>query len=137
MDLREVTPDLSVSPQIDPADLPALAEAGFRAVIANRPDAEIDASLASARMAAEAGAAGLAFHYLPVVPGQLTPETVRQFSAILDAAEGPVLAYCRSGTRSATVWALGQSGRRPADEILRLTDAAGYDMRPIRHMLQD
>lgn len=137
MDLRRITSDLSVSPQIDPDDFAALAEDGFRAVIDNRPDAEIDATLNSARMAEHAAAQGLAFHYLPVVPGQLTPETVRQFSAILDAAQGPVLAYCRSGTRSTTVWALAQSGSLPADEILRLADEAGYDMRPIRHMLQD
>ena len=135
MDLRVVTPDLSVSPQIDSEDLAALAAQGFVAVIDNRPDAEIPPSHQSAAMAEAAAAAGLQFHYLPIVPGQLTPDLAARFAAAMQESDGPVLAYCRSGTRSTSAWALGQAGSRPADEILRIAAGAGYDLSGMRDWL--
>lgn len=136
MELHALTDQLSVSPQIEIEDLPQLAAAGFAVVIDNRPDSEIGADLSSARMAEAAAAAGLAFHYLPVVPGQMTADLVRQLTGIVDATEGKVLAYCRSGTRSATAWALGQAGRRPGQDILRMAAAAGYDLSGIAPYLR-
>lgn len=134
MDLRQLTRDLAVAPQIDPDDLSALAQAGFRVVIDNRPDTEIGPEQSSARMADAAAAAGLDFHYIPFIPGQLTPQIVQQFAEAL-ASEGPALAYCRSGTRSATLWALSQAGQRPADEILRTAADAGYDLGNVAPLL--
>lgn len=128
MDLRQLTPDLSVAPQIEPEDMRRLAEAGFTAVVANRPDSEVGPSHQSARMAELAAEAGLDFHYLPILPGQLGPEQVRALREILDGAQGKVLAYCRSGTRSTMAWALGQAGRRPAAEIMQAAARAGYDL---------
>ena len=135
MDLRQISPDLAVAPQIDPRDLAAVAAAGFVGVIDNRPDAEIGPAQSSARMAEAAAQAGLQFHYLPV-GGPMTPALVQGFADAMAAAGGPVLAYCRSGTRSATVWAITQAGKRPADEILRLAARAGYDLSHLRAILR-
>lgn len=136
MDLRVLTPQLSVAPQIDPEDLATLAAQGYVAVIANRPDAENPPSHQSAAMAEAAARAGLSFHYLPITPGQLTPELAEQFNAALAQSGGRVLAYCRSGTRSTSAWALGQAGKRPAEEILRMAAQAGYDLSGMRGWLQ-
>jgi uncharacterized protein (TIGR01244 family) len=137
MDLRQLTPEISVMPQIEPEDLPALAQAGFTTIIANRPDAEVGPSHQSKLMAHLAAEAGLSYHYLPVTPGQLNPDQVERFRDILDNAAGPVLAYCRSGTRSATMWALSQAGERPGDEILDAARRAGYDLSHLAPALRD
>ena len=134
MDLRRLTDTIFVAPQIDIADLPRLADAGFTTLIDNRPDGEIEAALQSARMAEAAEAAGLAFHYLPIEPGGLTPALADRLGSLIDeAAQGAepgdkILAYCRSGTRSASAWALSQAGRRPRAEILETAARAGYDL---------
>ena len=135
MDIRSLTPQLSVAPQIRPEDVAELASAGFRTVVCNRPDAENPPQLQSSRVSDAAASAGLAFHYLPVDPGHFHPDLIARFTQILDDSEGPVLAYCRSGTRSATAWALGQSGRLAAAEILRKAAGAGYDLSGIARAL--
>lgn len=134
---RKLTDKLAVTPQIDPEDFTMLAQSGYTTVIANRPDSEVEPSHHSDRMADHAARAGLAYHYLPILPGQLGPEQVGRFREILDQAPGPVLAYCRSGTRSATVWALGQTGKRPAGEIVETARQAGYDLSHLAPLLQD
>ena len=134
---RHLTPDLAVAPQIEPEDFDALAQAGFATVIANRPDAEVEPAQRSDVMAERAAKAGLAYHYLPIVPGQLGRDQIERFRQILDNSPGPVLAYCRSGTRSATAWALGQAGDRPADEILTAGRNAGYDLSHLAPVLRD
>lgn len=133
---RQLTPDLAVSPQIEPEDFATLAQAGFVVVIANRPDSEVEPSHRSDVMAVHAAQAGLDYHYLPIVPGQLGPEQVERFREILAGAPGPVLAYCRSGTRSATAWALGQAGARPASEIVETARQAGYDLSHLTPLLR-
>lgn len=132
---RPLTDKLSVAAQIDPRDFSAIAEAGFTTVISNRPDSEVEPHLSSASMAHQAAQAGVQYHYLPVVNGQLDPRQVERFREILETAPGPVLAYCRSGTRSAMVWALGQAGKRPAEEIVEAARQAGYDLTHLTAML--
>lgn len=134
MDLRQLTPDLSVASQLEPGDMPALAAEGVRLVIANRPDAEVEPALQRPAMEAAARAAGLEFRYLPFEPGRLTPELVGDFGAALEGA-GKTVAYCRSGTRSATLWALSQAGQRPGAEILASAAAVGYDLRQFAPLL--
>jgi len=126
MDVRQITPDYSVSPQIDPEDMRAIAEAGFVTVICNRPDAENPPTHQVDAMQAAAREAGLAFVTNPV-----THPTIA-----LAQAGGPVLAYCASGTRSSVLWALGQSGHIPADAILEATGKAGYDLSGLRPSLE-
>ncbi|MFB2532581.1 TIGR01244 family sulfur transferase [Paracoccus sp. p4-l81] len=136
MDLRQLTESLWVSPQIDIADVETLAQSGFRSIINNRPDEEVDPELRDAVMAQTAARAGLDYIHLPYVPGLLTPELVADFAAALDRLPGPVLAYCRSGTRSCNLWALAQAGRLPADQIIARGAAAGYDLRQHEPLLR-
>jgi uncharacterized protein (TIGR01244 family) len=128
-DIRSVTADFAVAPQITPQDLAELAAAGFRRVISNRPDAEVPPDLSSAAMSAAAKAAGLDYVHVPIVgmPGAAQVETI--FAAV-QSADGPVLAYCRSGTRSITAWAIGQAvhGGAPPEHLITLGRDAGYDL---------
>ncbi|MBR8222799.1 bifunctional protein tyrosine phosphatase family protein/NAD(P)/FAD-dependent oxidoreductase [Burkholderia ambifaria] len=128
MTIRPLTDLLSVSPQIAATDLPALHAAGIRAIVCNRPDGEGADQPTVAEIRAAAVPLGIAVHYLPVDTGKVTDEQAAQFGALVATLAGPVLAYCRSGTRSATLWALSQAGRRPAGDIVASAAAAGYDL---------
>ncbi|WP_334041572.1 TIGR01244 family sulfur transferase [Burkholderia ambifaria] len=128
MTIRPLTDLLSVSPQIAATDLPALHAAGIRAIVCNRPDGEGADQPTVAEICAAAAPLGIAVHYLPVDTGKVTDEQAAQFGALVTTLAGPVLAYCRSGTRSATLWALSQAGRRPAGDIVAIAAAAGYDL---------
>ena len=134
--VRPLTENYFVSPQILPEAMVQLAEHGFTDVICNRPDSEIGPELHHDVMKTAAEAAGLAFHFLPLVHQSLleTVNSERQ-RGILEAAEGKVLAYCASGNRSSVVWALGQAGAMPASEIIDAAAQAGYDLSQLRPML--
>ena len=132
MDIRQVTPDYAVAPQIDLADLAEAAAQGFRVLVCNRPDDEVPPDLGSTAMAEAAQAAGLHFVFNPVVNGAMTMEMVTNQGEALADADGPVLAYCRSGTRSTIVWALSEAGRQPTDAILAAAAKAGYDLGGLR-----
>jgi uncharacterized protein (TIGR01244 family) len=128
-EFRKVTDDFSVAPQIDLADLARAAEAGFKLVINNRPDGEAPDQPTSAQVEAAARAAGLDYVHIPVRGGP-TPEQVEQENAVIDEAPGPILAFCRSGTRSIITWSLGQagSGERSREDLVKLGTDAGYDL---------
>jgi uncharacterized protein (TIGR01244 family) len=128
-DFRHVTDDLSVAPQISVADVGEAARQGFKTIINNRPDGEEPAQPRSAEIEAAAKAAGLAYHHIPVVGGP-TPAQVEATRAVLQDAEEPVLAFCRSGTRSIVTWSLCQatSGARSRGELVSLGRDAGYDL---------
>ena len=128
MDNRKIDDSLSVGPQIQLADVPEIAAAGFRAIICNRPDAEGPDQPSHDEIAAAAAQAGLEFRYIPVTPGMVTDADADGFAAALRDLPGPVFAYCRTGTRSATLWSLAEAATRPLPEILGKTRAAGYDM---------
>lgn len=136
MDIRQITDSYFVSPQIAAEDLPAIAEAGFAAVICNRPDAEVPPSHQAEAIRVAAEAAGLAFHVLPLTHQTMTPGNVARQSELAAGAGGPVLAYCASGTRCSVVWALGQAGTASADDILARTAAAGYQLDQLRPALE-
>ena len=130
MDIRKLDDAISVAPQLMPDELSEVARLGFRTVINNRPDGESFDQPPATTVAAAAAAAGLAYHYQPVNSGGLTIDDVLQFRELLATAEGPVLAFCRSGTRSIVTWSVGQyqSGQRQADDLKALGAAAGYDL---------
>ena len=135
MELRQITDTYHVSPQIDPEDAPALAEAGVSLVICNRPDAEVPPSHQAAEVEKAVRAAGMEFAALPLTHQTMTPENVARQADLVESAEGKVLAYCASGTRCSVVWALGQAGARPTDEILAATARAGYMLDGLRPTL--
>lgn len=135
MDIKHITPDYAVSPQIDPNDLPAIAAAGFKAIICNRPDAEVPPTHQADVIKIAAKAAGLAFTRIPVTHQGLNMQMVEDQAAAMAAAGGPVLAYCASGTRSSIVWSLSQAGKMSTDDILAATAAAGYDLGGMRGQL--
>ncbi len=135
MDIRPLTPTYAVSPQISPEDLPLIAEAGFSTVICNRPDAENPPEWQAAAMAEAAAAAGLQFHNLPLTHQTMTAENVARQRDLINAASGPVLAYCASGTRSSVIWSLGQAGHLSTDQILAATAQAGYQLDQLRPAL--
>ncbi|EGD04923.1 hypothetical protein B1M_09032, partial [Burkholderia sp. TJI49] len=118
MSIHKLTDTLSVSPQIKAADLPALHAAGVRAIICNRPDGEGADQPTVAEIRAAAAPLGIEVHYLPVDTGKVTDDQAAQFDALVASLDGPVLAYCRTGTRSATLWALAQAGLRPLNDIV-------------------
>ena len=125
-DIRRVTPDFAVAPQLAAEDLAEAKVQGFTLVINNRPDAEVPDQPTSAEMRTAAEAYGLKYVHIPVV-GRPNEGQVKAVAEAVAAAEGPVLAFCRSGTRSIVTWSLGQTGR-PREELIRLGQAAGYDL---------
>lgn len=128
-DFRKVTDSYSVSPQITPQDVQAAADQGFRLLINNRPDDEAPGQPAGAVIAEAAKSAGLDYVHIPVRGGP-TPEQVEAQRSAVETAKGPVLAFCRTGTRSIITWSLGQaeSGARSRHELVQLGAAAGYDL---------
>jgi uncharacterized protein (TIGR01244 family) len=128
-DFRQVTETFAVAPQIAVADMAEAARRGFTLVINNRPDGEAPDQPPSAEMADAAKAAGLAYKHIPV-RGMATADQVAEMAEAVAEASGPVLAFCRSGTRSITIWSMGQAqtGARPRAELIELGAAAGYDL---------
>ena len=132
LDLRRVTDDFAVAPQIGPEDFAALRKQGFGLVINNRPDGEEPGQPSSVQMQAAAELAGLNYRAIPVAGG-FAQAQVQTMAKALSSAEGPVLAFCRSGTRSTLLWALAQaSNGGDPDEIAAAAARAGYDIAPVR-----
>ena len=128
MDIKTITAKVSVSPQITAEDLKDIAAQGYRAIICNRPDGEGADQPSFEEVEAAAKAVGIEARYVPVQSGMVRDEDVVAFGAALKEIQRPVLAYCRTGTRSATLWSFHESKKRPMPEVLAATKAAGYDM---------
>lgn len=104
MQITQITPDYSVSPQIVAEDVADIAAGGFRAIMCNRPDGESPDQTEVAVIRAEAEARGLAFSFVPVVSGAITGDDLADYKAAIDALPKPILAYCRSGARCQNLW---------------------------------
>jgi sulfide:quinone oxidoreductase len=115
MIITPLDPNLSVSPQLRLEDLAQLRAAGFRCVVNNRPDREAPGQPTSAQLAGEAARLGLDYHYIPVVPGLVKDADALAFAKLVAGAEGPVLAFCRSGARSTSLWKRGRELLGPQD----------------------
>lgn len=109
MHIKTINNALSVGAQIYPDEIAQIAEQGFRSVICNRPDGEDLDQPPVEVIEAEARKHGLEFGFLPITPGNLSPEDAKQFGDLLANLPGPVLAYCRSGNRCAMLWSLYQA----------------------------
>ena len=134
--LRRIDERTLVAGQIRPDDLEALKAGGIGMIVNNRPDEEEAGQPSSAEMEAAARASGIAYRSIPVASG-FSANQVEAMSEALENAEGQVLAFCRSGTRSTYLWALARAHEGdPAEELMQKAEAAGYDLRPIEPLLQ-
>ncbi|GAB3440252.1 bifunctional protein tyrosine phosphatase family protein/NAD(P)/FAD-dependent oxidoreductase [Massilia solisilvae] len=131
MDIHYLTAELSVAPQIQAIDIATLKQKGFRAVICNRPDGEGNDQPLFAEIEQAARAAGLEAHYLPAESGKVTDQQGRDFGALLATLPKPALAFCRTGMRSTTMWALSQAGSLPLAQIIEKASRAGYDLKGV------
>ena len=128
MQAHPITEELFVGPQLAPGDIETAKEKGFRAIIVNRPDGESADQPGYAEIEAAAAASGLATRYIPVTVGGIDDTDIAAFATAMSELPKPILAFCRSGTRAAMLWALSQAGQRPLPEILKLSSEAGYDL---------
>jgi len=136
MDVHKITPDYCVAGQITVDDIPEIAAKGFKTVICNRPDSEIDMPLQSALLSVSAHAAGLEFVDNPISNTGLTRENLDLQRSTIENSEGPVFAYCRSGTRATICWALAVAGHIPTGNIIDLAARAGYDIAHLRGQIE-
>ena len=121
----ELAPGLSVAGKLDRDDIDALADAGVRTIVNNRPDDEDPGQLPAAEARRLAEAHGIAYHHIPVTAASLSRADVDAFAAVLGSAPQPVVAHCRSGTRSALLWALARM-REAADPGSLIAEAARH-----------
>lgn len=135
MNMKKLSPRVFVSGQITTTDIGVASEQGIKTIINNRPDNEVPGQPKSADLAAAATELGLEFIDIPVVSTGITVENVDQFDLAYKDLPAPVLIFCRSGTRSITLWALNESKSQDVDDILATTSAAGYDLSPMRATL--
>ena len=125
---RPLDHTFAIGAQPAPEQLEALARAGFRTILCNRPDGEDPGQPPLADMQRAAQAAGLEFGYLPTAVSRLTPQQLADFALLVNSLPGPVFAYCRTGRRSAAFWAHAQVGKMPRAEILAIVRSAGHDL---------
>lgn len=136
MILKPLSSGLSVTPQIEAADIADLAARGFRSIIGNRPEHEAPDQPAWSSLVAEAERHGLSARQIPVVPGQIAPDDVERFAEALRDLPTPIVAFCRTGTRSATLWALANPDGLSVDERIAAAAAQGYDLAPLRSRME-
>jgi uncharacterized protein (TIGR01244 family) len=136
-DFREVTPSFSASPQIGLTDVAEARARGFALIVNNRPEGESEDQVPGPEIEAAARESGLGYLAIPITHAGFSEEQVRAMAEALADAPGPVLAYCRSGTRSTLLWSLAQAleGRNP-DAIAADAARAGYDVASIRPLLE-
>lgn len=131
--ISHITPSFAVAPQLAAQDFAALEAMGFRSIISNRPDTEDGVSLPAREAATLAWRHGIRFRHVPARMDEvLDDEVVGGFEQALDEVDGPVLAYCKSGTRAAILWALVAARQQPVDCVLDALTNAGYDLAFLR-----
>lgn len=136
MDIRRIDARIAVSPQIAPQDMPAIVAAGFVAIVNNRPDGEEPGQPTGEAIRAAAEAAGLTYTSVPVTHAGFSHPQVAGMIDAMRQANGPVLAYCRSGTRSCNLWALAGAGLgQDQDELVAKGAGAGYDLNGLRPLM--
>jgi uncharacterized protein (TIGR01244 family) len=135
-EFRRLTENILVSQQITGEDVAAAAGLGVNLIVNNRPDGEEPSAPQGDEIAAAAAAAGMNYVAIPIGHSGFSEPQVNAMIAALEQAEGPILAYCRSGTRSTLLWALAaaKQGENP-DTIAKTAAQAGYDVSPIRAMI--
>ena len=123
--LAELSPGLSAAGKLDRSDIEALARAGVRTILNNRPDGEDPGQFPAAEARRVAEAHGITYHHIPVTAASLSRADVDAFAAVLATAPTPLVAHCRSGTRSTLLWALARM-RDGADPLALVAEAARH-----------
>lgn len=136
MDARQLSEEFSVSPQVDTSEVDEIVKAGFKSILCNRPDGEEYGQPDYDDVAKAAEDAGLEVRSVPIVSGMVTPQAAQDFAQALEEMPKPILAYCRTGTRCTMLWSLVKYDDLGGDEILKATQAAGYDMAGLVRQLQ-
>ncbi len=131
MEIRHLAPGLAVSEQISPNQMTELKHAGFRSIICNRPDGEGADQPLFAEISRAAQELDIEAHYLPAESGKVSDAQAVAFGQLLAELPKPVLAYCRTGMRSTTMWALSQSSQQPLPQIVDAAKKAGFDMKGV------
>ncbi|AUC52345.1 MAG: TIGR01244 family sulfur transferase [Sagittula sp.] len=132
---RILTDNYHVSPQISPEDAAAIRDAGYVMVLDNRPDAEVPPEFQTDAMREAMEAAGLRFEALPLTHQTMNAENILAQADLVASANGPVLAYCASGTRCTVIWALANVESMGTDAVLETAARAGYDISGLRPTL--
>jgi sulfide:quinone oxidoreductase len=128
--VHRLTPGFGVAGQLQVDDIAALAAQGWRSLMCNRPDGEAADQPTSAELAQAAATHGLAWRDVPIVSGQWHDADVAAFADALRTLPAPVLAFCRTGTRSIHLWALAMAATLDAANIERIAIDAGYTLNP-------
>lgn len=133
---RKLTDGVYASPQITLDDIAEAAAMGVKLIVNNRPEGESDDQVPGAEIEAAAHAAGMDYVAIPVTHSGFSETQVVAMAKALDGAEGPVLAYCRSGTRSTLLWALSEASQGgDPDALTNMAAKAGYDVSPVRPLM--
>ena len=135
MKFAKINNELTVSDQITIEDLKEIQAQGYKTIFCNRPDQESEGQLNFSLIEKEAQNLGIKAIHQPVVGGQISNDDIAQFGCYFEMAQKPVFAYCRTGTRCSTLWALSHAKSLPVDEILSKAQIAGYDLSPLRDRL--
>lgn len=135
---RPLDDTVTVSVQIHPDDVAAIARSGVKLIVNNRPDHEEPGQPTSAQIEAAATAAGLAYRHIPVTSATIGPVAVGAFADAIEAADGKVFAFCRSGTRCTVLWALAtaRAGSATPEVIVGTAASQGYDIANLRPTLE-
>lgn len=133
---RKLVEGVYASPQIGLSDVELARAMGVRLIVNNRPEMESPDQVPGAEIEAAARAAGIAYVAIPVTHAGFSEPQVRAMATALEGATGPILAYCRSGTRSTLLWALAEASTGAApDDLAAAAAQAGYDLSPIRPLV--
>ena len=135
MKFAKINSELTVSDQITIEDLKEIHAQGYKTIFCNRPDQESEGQLNFSSIEKEAQNLGIKTIHQPVVGGQISDNDIAQFGNYFENSQKPIFAYCRTGTRCSTLWALSHAKKLPIDEILSKAQIAGYDLSSLRDRL--
>jgi sulfide:quinone oxidoreductase len=135
MKIAILTPNVSVLPQPEVSEIAELADRGYRSIISNRPEGEAADQPAWNAIKAAAIAQGLEAVHIPVVANAISLDDIRRFTDAIERLPKPIAAFCRTGARSALLWALANQASLTVEERIGIAAKEGYDLRPFGALL--
>ena len=133
--LRKLDDKTLIGGQIEPADVPELKQLGVTMIVNNRADGEEPGQPLASEIEEAAEKAGVGYRFVPIIRG-IGPSDVEAMQEAMDATDGKMLAFCRSGNRSALAWAVARSEQGASvEELEEAAASAGIDLSPVAHLL--